>query len=179
MKGFERKNPLFSLCGLNCALCPMLLGGHCGGCGNGNQSCKVARCSLDHGKVEYCYECPEYPCERHLHIDEYDSFITHKRRKQDLAKAQEIGVEAYTLELLEKRKYLDYLLSDCNDGRRKGFFCLAANLLELSDLQGVIDGMCGGELALSSVKERGAYAAEAFKRIADSRNIVLKLAKKK
>ena len=64
-------------------------------------------------------------------------------------------------------------------GAGKAFFCLAANLLELSDLQGVIDGMCGGELALSSVKERGAYAAEAFKRIADSRNIVLKLAKKK
>ena len=26
MKGFERKNQLFSLCGLNCGLCPMLLG---------------------------------------------------------------------------------------------------------------------------------------------------------
>ena len=30
MKGFIRKNQLFSLCGLNCGLCPMLLGGHCG-----------------------------------------------------------------------------------------------------------------------------------------------------
>ena len=25
MKGFERKNQLFSLCGLNCGLCPMFL----------------------------------------------------------------------------------------------------------------------------------------------------------
>ena len=33
MKGFERKNQLFSLCGLNCGLCPMLLGNYCGGCG--------------------------------------------------------------------------------------------------------------------------------------------------
>ena len=43
MKGFERKNQLFSLCGLNCGLCPMLLGNYCGGCGNGNQSCRIAK----------------------------------------------------------------------------------------------------------------------------------------
>ena len=46
MKGFERKNQLFSLCGLNCGLCPMRLGNYCGGCGNGNQSCGIAKCSL-------------------------------------------------------------------------------------------------------------------------------------
>lgn len=63
MKGFERKNQLFSLCGLNCGLCPMLLGNYCGGCGNGNQSCKIAKCSLAHGEIEYCYECKQYPCE--------------------------------------------------------------------------------------------------------------------
>lgn len=44
MNGFQRKNQLLSLCGLNCGLCPMLLGNHCGGCGNGNQSCKIAKC---------------------------------------------------------------------------------------------------------------------------------------
>ena len=42
MKGFERKNQLFSLCGLNCGLCPMRLGNYCGGCGNGNQSLNIA-----------------------------------------------------------------------------------------------------------------------------------------
>ncbi len=63
MKGFKRKNQFLSLCGLNCGLCPMRLGKHCGGCGNGNQSCAIARCSLEQGDVEYCYECKEYPCE--------------------------------------------------------------------------------------------------------------------
>lgn len=70
MKGIERKNQLFSLCGLNCGLCPMLLGSYCGGCGNGNQSCKIAKCSLEHGEMEYCYECKQYPCEKYQHIDE-------------------------------------------------------------------------------------------------------------
>ena len=93
MKGFERKNQLFSLCGLNCGLCPMFLGNHCGGCGNGNQSCKIAKCSLTQGKFEYCYECRNYPCEQYKNIDEYDSFITHRRQKSDLEKAQRIGIE--------------------------------------------------------------------------------------
>lgn len=86
MNGFERKNQYLSLCGLNCGLCPMFLGKHCGGCGNGNQSCKIGKCSLEHGKVEYCFECEQYPCEKYQHIDEYDSFITHRRRKADLDK---------------------------------------------------------------------------------------------
>lgn len=50
MKDFLRQEPLFSLCGLNCGLCTMHLGGHCPGCGGGagNQSCSLARCSLQH-----------------------------------------------------------------------------------------------------------------------------------
>lgn len=135
MKGFERENQLLSLCGLNCGLCPMLLGTHCGGCGNGNQSCKIAKCSLEHDKVEYCYECRQYPCEKYQQIEEYDSFITHRRKKADLEKAQRIGIAQYNLEQQEKTQILSYLLSNYNDGRRKNFFCVAVNLLELSEIQ--------------------------------------------
>ena len=48
MKNFKRDNLLFSLCGLNCGLCPMKIDGYCPGCGGGagNQSCKIARCSM-------------------------------------------------------------------------------------------------------------------------------------
>ena len=35
MKGFTRREPLFSLCGLKCGLCRMHLGGYCPGCGGG------------------------------------------------------------------------------------------------------------------------------------------------
>ncbi len=128
MKGFERKNQLFSLCGLNCGLCPMLLGKHCGGCGNGNQSCKIAKCSLEHGKIEYCFECKDFPCKEYQYIDEYDSFITHRRQKSDLEKAKSIGVERYTLEQKKKLKFFhSYFQIIMTDGR-KNFFCVAVNL---------------------------------------------------
>lgn len=180
MKGFERKNQLLSLCGLNCGLCPMLLGKHCGGCGNGNQSCRIARCSLEQGKIEYCYECRNYPCEKYQNIDEYDSFITHRRQKADLEKAKRIGVEQYNLEQQQKIQALNYLLSNFNDGRRKSFFCVAVNLLELSEIQEAIEQLeTDMELSALPTKERTFRAAEIFHQIAGRRNIKLRLIKKK
>ena len=139
MKGFSRNNPYPSLCGLNCKLCSMNISGHCGGCGFGNQSCPIARCSLEHGKPEYCFQCSEYPCDRYAHIDEYDSFLTHRNQKADLGKMQRIGEEAYNAEQVEKRQILDRLLAAYNDGRKKTLFCLAVNLLPLEELRIVFE----------------------------------------
>ena len=179
MKGFERKNQLLSLCGLNCGLCPMFLGEHCGGCGNGNQSCRIAKCSLEHGKVEYCYECRYYPCEKYQHIDDYDSFITHRRQKADLEKAKNIGIEQYNLEQQEKIRILSWLLSDYNDGRRKNFFCVAVNLLELSEIREAMEYIqANDKLFLLPIKDRCSYVVEVFRKIAARRNIKLNLLKK-
>lgn len=180
MKGFKRKNQLFSLCGLNCGLCPMFLGKHCTGCGNGNQSCKIAKCSLEHGNIEYCFECENYPCEQYQNIDEYDSFITHKRQKSDLKRAQNIGIKEYNLEQQEKMQILSYLLSNFNDGRRKNFFCVAVNLLELSELHDVMEQIQSNDkLSLLPIKEQCLYVTNILKKIADKRNIQLKLVRKK
>ena len=171
MKDFTRSNPYFSLCGLNCKLCSMHLSGHCGGCGFGNQSCPIARCSLEHGKPEYCFQCQEYPCEKYANIDEYDSFITHKNQKVDLEKMQRIGEEVYNAEQIEKSQILDRLLSEYNDGRKKTLFCLAANLLPLEELRTVFEA---GDLEMS-LKDR---AKEMEKRLKNRSSVELKLRKK-
>ncbi|MFR5780404.1 MAG: DUF3795 domain-containing protein [Oscillospiraceae bacterium] len=120
MRGFSRKEPMFSLCGLNCALCAMHVGGYCPGCGGGegNQSCAIARCSLGRG-VEFCADCAEYPCARYEGFDDADSFVPHSRRRADLERARELGLEAYMSELREKAELLSELLAGYNDGRRK------------------------------------------------------------
>ncbi len=171
MKGFTRKNPYFSLCGLNCKLCSMNISGHCGGCGFGNQSCPIARCSLEHGKQEYCFQCPEYPCEKYAGIDEFDSFITHSNQKADLKKMKKIGEEAYNAEQIEKRRILDRLLAEYNDGRKKTLFCLAVNLLPLEELRTIFDE---DDLEMS-VKDR---AGQMEKRLKERSRVELKLRKK-
>ena len=163
MKNFKRDNLLFSLCGLNCGLCPMKIDGYCPGCGGGagNQSCKIARCSMEHGGIEYCFQCGKYPCEKYEGIDEFDSFITHQKRRTDFERAEEAGIDFY------------------NDGRRKSFYCTAVNLLDLDDVRAVMasihDGLKPDE---STLKERAAAAVKIFREKAGERQIVLKLKKK-
>ena len=140
MKGFTREETRFSLCGLNCCLCSMHLGGYCPGCGggSGNQNCAIAKCSLDHGGVLFCWGCPEYPCSRYDGFDDGDSFVPHRNRQQDIAQAREIGPEAYLAQLEEKRAILEKLLAHYNDGRRKALFNTAVYLLPLEHLQSVM-----------------------------------------
>lgn len=179
MKGFQRNDLLFSLCGLNCGLCPMRLGGHCGGCGAGNQSCKIARCSLSHGGVEYCFQCREYPCGMYDQIDKYDSFITHQNRISDMEKAMRMGTAGYRAEQEEKIRILETLLSRYNDGRRKTLYCLAVNLLEADDLMDALrEAESNPDLALLPQKERAAYMADLLQKLAGKRDLILKLRKK-
>lgn len=181
MKGFVRLNLDFSLCGLNCVLCPMKLGGYCPGCGGGegNQSCSIARCSLEHESIEYCYLCPEYPCSHYVGAEEYDSFITHLRQLKDIERAQEIGMEAYNTELLKKRDILELLLSEYNDGRRKTFFCIAVNLLNLKDLEITMEQLVKYTSKDSfSLKQKSEKAVELLNRLAIEEGIELKLRKK-
>lgn len=176
MKNFERKDPLFSLCGLNCGLCTMKLGGHCPGCGQGNKPCKAARCGMEH-HIEYCFQCLEYPCQLYDHADEYDSFITHLHQKADLKKAKEVGMEAYSAEQTEKVKLLETLLTEYDSGREKTLFCLAVNLLCIEDIKKVLDE--GRRLALDvPIKEKAKYVSNKLREIASETGMELKLRKK-
>lgn len=182
MKGFNRQNQLFALCGLNCGLCPMFLSKHCPGCGGGegNQSCKIARCSMEHEGVEYCFQCSEYPCQRYEHIDDFDVFITSRNKKSDMEKAKRIGIDVYNAEQVEKTKILDMLLSGFNDGRKKTLFCTAVNLLDLQELQAVLSQIENrADLDTLTLKEKSAFATELLKTAAAKKNIDLKLRKKR
>ncbi len=181
MKGFNRSDLLFSLCGLNCALCTMKLDNYCPGCGGGpgNQGCPIARCSLQHEGIAYCFECSEYPCEKYNGIDEFDSFITHRNQLKDMKKARDMGIEKYHLQLTEKSRILKYLLTNYNDGRRKTFFCIAVNLMEIEDLRELVDKI---KLQTDSdhltLKEKVSVAVAIFNERAKEKNLVLKLNKK-
>lgn len=181
MKGFTRKEPLFSLCGLNCGLCTMYVGGYCPGCGGGegNQSCSIAKCSMQHGNIQYCFACREYSCQKYDKWDEYDSFIPCRSRQKDVDRARRMGINAYITELKEKMKILDRLLNNYNDGRRKTFFDTAVYLLELRDIQTVMDFLENQEgVRELPIKEKALLAVKRFQDLADMRGISLKLSKK-
>ena len=182
MKDFNRKDPSFSLCGLNCILCPMHIGNYCPGCGGGpgNQTCSIARCSQDHDGAEYCFQCQAYPCTRYEGIEILDSFISHRNQKRDQERAKQIGLYAYHTELHEKSRILHDLLENHDDGRHKSFFCLTVNLLELGDLKEMVAKIeHETDSSLLTKKEKAKTAENLFREFARDHDITLKLNKKK
>jgi len=146
MEEYKRTTPLFSLCGLNCGLCPRYHtqgDSKCPGCGGADfrlkhPSCAVITCSRKHGSVEYCYQCSSYPCERYSRVGDLDSFMSYRNVITDFDKAKTLGADQYMIELREKIEILEDLLNTYNDGRRKAFYCNAVNLLPLPDLREIM-----------------------------------------
>jgi hypothetical protein len=186
MESYTREYPLFSLCGLNCGLCPRYHTkgvSKCPGCGGEafyerHPPCGVISCAGRHGGVEYCCLCEEYPCEKYYASEKIkDSFITKQRQLADFQKVKEIGLAAYQAELTEKVGILERLLAEFDDGRRKNLFCLAVNLLELADVKDVMARL-GTEITPDATpKEKAALTADMFRQKADERNVRLELRK--
>jgi len=127
--------------------------------------------------LEYCFLCDEYPCKKYDGEGQKDSFITHMNIFSDVQKAKEIGLEAYEAELNIKIKILEELLAHYDNGRRKSFYCLAVNLLELKDINAIMKQIREEVDLQAPVKERAAITAKLFQGVADEKGIVLKLRK--
>lgn len=96
-----------------------------------------------------------------------------------MEKARTIGIDAYNLEQRAKAAILNDLLAHYNDGRRKSFYCIAVNLLDIEELQH-IKRMLEADTAITCKrpKEKAAYAVQLIQASAEQHNIVLKLRKK-
>jgi len=166
MKAYSREYPLFSLCGLNCGLCPRYQtdgASKCPGCGGTDFHLKhpsfaVITCMLKHDQVDYCFQCTSYPCEKYRNQNDKDSFITYQNVLIDFEKAKTEGMQQYKLELNEKVEILEYLIHNYNDGRRKNFYCIAVNLLSLASLKEVVqeiqNSVCPQDIDLKSKIEQ-------------------------
>lgn len=181
----NRKDPLFSPCGLNCGLCPRFYAdgpSRCPGCGGvgfwaNRPTCGALSCSRRRG-LEYCFLCREYPCKKYEGADSKDSFISHLHQFKDAKMAKNLGIDAYHALLQEKIEALKTLLSDYNDGRHKSFYCLAVSLLELDDIKDIMAKLAADVPAETPPKERAKLAAGLFHETAAQRGITLKLRKR-
>jgi len=92
-------------------------------------------------------------------------------------KAKRIGMDGYKAELNEKIAILEKLLNDYNDNRRKGYFCLAVNLLELQDIKSIMDRLDCEKPSEATVKQKAIAAVKLFDDVALQRGISIKLRK--
>ena len=105
---FKRDDLYFSLCGLNCSLCPMFVNKTCSGCIKDSMCyniCNIVPCSLENCAVDYCFECEEYPCKKYDGINQHDSMITHINQLNDIEKAKQLELKNITRNNNKKYKY--------------------------------------------------------------------------
>jgi len=127
--------------------------------------------------LEYCFSCVDYPCTKYDGADLKDSFISHKNQFTDVERAKLIGIEAYKAELSAKMTILKELLKDFDDGRRKGAYCLAVNLLDMQDIKTVMSRLADDVEPQATVKIKAATAVRLFQAMAEEKGIMLKLRK--
>ena len=185
MKIYKREYPLFSLCGLNCGLCPryQIKGeSKCPGCGGQDfnlkhPTCTVITCNKRHDQVEYCFQCSSFLCTKYSNPSNVDSFISYRNVISDFEKADR-GLQQYRIELDEKVKILELLINNYNDGKRKKFYCIAVNLLKLKDLKDIVveihDKLNKPDI---SMKDKIEQIVILFEAVAKRDNIDLKLRK--
>ena len=154
MQPYARPYPWFSLCGLNCGLCPQhqtKAASRCPGCGGEDfhlkhPTCPIVTCSRKHGDPVFCFACASYPCGRYTSGNEKDSFISYRHVSEDMERVRREGLDAYRAVLEEKIILLEQLLESYDDGRSKSFLCNAVNQLPLEVVRRVAESMAASDV---------------------------------
>jgi hypothetical protein len=155
--------PTLGCCGLDCGLCPRyhtVGASRCPGCCgpdffNKHPSCSYITCCVKKKGLEVCAQCDEFPCSKFASwLDKTmieDSFLTHQKIKPNLYFIREQGLEKFLKQQKKRIALLERMLKDFDDGRSKSFYCIAATLLPVVELEALL-GEAGRKLKVRKVE---------------------------
>jgi hypothetical protein len=136
-------------CGLSCSLCPA---SHtkavswCGGCRSEARTavgCRYITCAVKHKGIDFCWECEESKtCEKWEKLressKEHDSFKCYQTLEDDLDFIKEYGIEKFDEQQMIREQLLKEMLSEFNEGRSKSYYCIAATVMKIGELQNAL-----------------------------------------
>ena len=182
-----KKHETIGCCGIDCGLCPRFYtkgGSACPGCGGLNfrekhPSCGFLTCCAINKGLEVCSLCNEFPCNRFdAEKNGYDSFVTHRMVFANLDYIKNNGIGQFIKNQKVRINILNILLTSCDEGRSKSFYCIGCALLPLDRLQEIHSFILGMNSDID-IKEKSKLIKNLFMKLADSMNIELKLMVKK
>ena len=149
------KYPKVGICGLSCKLCPAYhreTKSKCDGCKSEsrmNVGCTFIRCVRQKKNIEFCWDCKESDtCEKwkkHREFGEnYDSFVCYQKLNDNIFFIENKGIENFNYHQEIRKKLLEEMLEDFNEGRSKSYYCIAATIMDSEEL----------EKALSEAREK-------------------------
>ncbi len=177
------KHPEIGICGLSCRLCPAYFS-WCHGCktpGRMKVGCAFIRCAVKERNVEFCWDCPDQASclkwARHRDFGKTrDSFKCYQTLEIDIAFIQKNGVAEFKRIQKIREKWLRKVLAEFNEGRSKSYYCIAATVMEISELQEAFEEAEKRAVGLS-VKEKAKILHGLLDAVAARAGYVLKIRK--
>jgi len=179
--------PEVGICGLSCRLCPMYHSegkSRCGGCKSEFRmaaGCPFITCAVKKKQIEFCWDCPEHKtCEKwgkHRESGKnHDSFKCYQKLEDAISFIQENGVNTFEQLQKTREKLLKVMLRNFNEGRSKRYYCLAATVFEVAELQKLLNEGTERSKGLD-VKEKSNVLHSLFDSAAEKKSYHLKLRK--
>ncbi len=175
------------ICGLSCRLCPNYhIDGEsrCGGCKSKIRmtvGCPFITCAVKKREIEFCGTCKENKtCEKWKNHREFgknhDTFKCYQKLEDDISFIQNNGMEQFESLQKTREKLLKEMLQGFNEGRSKRYYCIAATVLEIDELEKVLCEAKEQSKDLT-IKERSKILHSLLDTVAERRNYFLKLRK--
>jgi hypothetical protein len=175
------------VCGLSCRLCPSYYtqgDSRCGGCkskGRINVGCPFITCAIKQKGVEFCWQCPEHEiCKKwrghRKRGKSFDSFVCYQKLESNIDFIKSKGISAFLKNQLAKEKLLTVMLDKFNEGRSKSFYCIAATVMDIQELDQAI-ALAKKESKGMDIKGKAAFLHSIINGVAAKRKYHLKLRK--
>lgn len=138
--------PEIGICGLSCRLCPSYHTegqSKCGGCKSEYRmgaGCPFITCAVRKKGVEFCWECQESEtCKKWREHREFgkqhDTFTCYQKLEDNINSIQRDGIPKFEEAQKVREQLLVEMLQSFNEGRSKRYYCIAATVLEIEELE--------------------------------------------
>jgi hypothetical protein len=175
------------VCGLSCKLCPAYYRetkSKCGGCKSEYRmgaACPFHNCAVKKKRIYFCGFCDENnTCARWRKFREVgkqrDSIVCYQKLEDNIDFIQKNGMEEFEKQQKIREKLLRAILLGFNEGRSKTFYCIAATILEIGELESVLEKAREKSNGLD-IKAKSEVMHSFLNKIAENKNYLLKLRK--
>jgi len=183
----EIRYPEIGVCGLSCRLCPnyhMTTGSRCMGCKSEGRiavGCPFITCAVKKKGIEFCWECVENETcgkwEKHRDAGKKnDSFKCYQKLEDDIAFIQTNGIVEFEKSQIVRESLLKRMLQEFNEGRSKSYYCIAATVMGIEELQEALDKAAKGSEGLA-LRERSKLLHSILEETATRKHYHLRLRK--
>lgn len=178
-----KEKDLLAPCGIYCGLCNRYQSeapSSCGGCRTTevHDWCNIYGCCVKKKALTTCIECDEYPCERYSRRKWWGDEYLSRGSRDNLDEIDESGMEALLKELRARRKVVEKLIDEYNEGRSMSFYCRACSVVPVKSVKKAMrqaeKRMADEGLPDSDIKAKAKMMRGAIQEQADEEGVEIK-----